>query len=124
MSRLRLGRREIGLVVLTALVCFGVAIPLTGAAADQSKTTITVPLGGTVTFAGMGWTCDNAAPSTGTDFAGKTHHDPQSVGCYHVDPHQGIVGVWTSVNRSNISVRRCTPHVRECPLLGKWTRSP
>jgi len=46
MTMFRLGRREIGLVTLTALVCFGVAIPLTGAAAGHGRGTVTDPLVG------------------------------------------------------------------------------
>lgn len=118
----RLRRRDVGLMALTALVCFAVAIPLTEAAAEKSPAAVIVPLGGTVTFAGMGWTCDNSGPTTGTDLAGKIVHDPPAVGCYHVDPHMGIVGVWTLVTRNRLVVRRCTPHVRDCPRLGRWAR--
>lgn len=120
MTMLRLGRREIGLMTLTALVCFAIAVPLTGSAAHQSQATVTIPPGVSVKFAGMGWTCR----LTEADPAARIHHDRQNIGCFHLDPHKGIVGVWTMVDHSRVYVLRCTYGVRDCPRLGNWLRIP
>jgi hypothetical protein len=40
-------------------VCFGIAIPHAGAAADRSQLAFAVPVGGSGTVA---WTCDNRTP--------------------------------------------------------------
>ena len=124
MTTLRLRRREVVLMTLTALVCFAIAIPLSEAAGKRTQGTVTVPVGGSVTFSGMSWTCDNRAPLTATDQTGTVRHAPQSVGCYHLDPHKGIVGVWTLVNHSKVIVLRCTYGVIDCPRLGVWPRTP
>ena len=122
----QLRRREIGLMTLTALVCFGVAIPLTGAAAGNGHGTVTIAPGGSVSFVGLDLTCSSVAPVTTLDQRGKKRTAPLRVDCYRASGdgvHKGLEGVWTQVTRDKIFVLRCTFGIPACPLLGSWSRA-
>jgi hypothetical protein len=122
----RLRRREIGLMTLTALVCFGVAIPLTGAAAGNGHGTVAIPPGGSVSFVGLDLKCGSFAPETALDQKGEKRIVPLRVDCYRASGdgvHKGLEGVWTQVTRSKIVVQRCTFGIPACPLLGSWSRA-
>jgi hypothetical protein len=56
-----LKRRDLALVVTTAAVCFGIAVPLTSASSSQPQTQFTVWPGNSARYANMDWSCDYSA---------------------------------------------------------------
>lgn len=79
-----------------------------------------------MTFSNVDWRCDSFAKHGEKNARGQVLVSPAHVTCYRLSKlaKSGIDGVWTLVSPWNVLVLRCTPHVLDCPRLGKFPRNP
>jgi hypothetical protein len=96
---LRVTRRDIAVVFLTAVARFAVAIPLTSASTDTGKAEVTIQPGGSVRFANLDWNCDYVRPGHNKVGIWKAQVD-----CSRESTRRGLQ---TSVDGDFVTVTKC-----------------
>jgi hypothetical protein len=86
MRRRPFTRREIVLVLTTAVVAFAVAVPLTTASSERAAREFTIWPGSTARFANMDWRCEYLD----ANFT-KQHNIPPSIDCGRESSPTGVV---------------------------------
>jgi hypothetical protein len=117
-SALKVTRRDIAVVLVTALVCFVVVIPLTSASTGKSQAKITIwPSAwpsGRVRFAYVDWACSYYHGSQ------KPLVAPQ-VECGRAST---MGGVRTTVNGNYVTMWKCPSKGYDCKVLLRTARTP